>query len=173
MVTLHTSVTTDHHEKETELCLYHEVSDRKQELQERLSTETSRDVEIQTVEQGSIVMKLLLSDKETKDYIELLVETEMFDNILQEMFITDEFKDKCRVYSVNLKTEVEVESEGTKYKLPISVTNFVCILFRRGNKSACFVIERKYITYHIEDQYVFVGEEIHIQPNIQAISQKW
>ena len=123
MVTLHTSVTTDHHEKETEIGLYHEVSDRKQELQERLCTETSRDVEIQTVEEGSIVMKLLLSDKETKNYIELLVETDMFDNILQEMFITDEFKDKCRVNSVNLKTEVMGENEGTIIKLPISVSD--------------------------------------------------
>ena len=123
MVTLHTSVTTDHREKETEIGLYHEVSDRKQELQERLCTETSRDVEIQTVEEGSIVMKLLLSDKETKNYIELLVETDMFDNILQEMFITDEFKDKCRVNSVNLKTEVMGENEGTIIKLPISVSD--------------------------------------------------
>ena len=112
MVTLHTSVATDHCGTQTEIHLYQDVCDQKQELQERLSGATNRNVEIETIEQGSIVLKILLPDKETKNYVKLLVETGKFDEILQEMFITDQFKSKCGVNSVNLQTEVTGQSEG-------------------------------------------------------------
>ena len=112
MVTLHTSVATDHCGTQTEIHLFQDVCDQKQKLQERLSRETNRNVEIETIEQGSIVLKILLPDKETKNYVKLLVETGKFDEILQEMFITDQFKSKCGVNSVNLQTEVTGQSEG-------------------------------------------------------------
>ena len=67
MVTLHTTVSTDHCGTQTEIHLYQSVCDQKQELQERLSGATNRNVEIETIEQGSIIWKILLPDKETKN----------------------------------------------------------------------------------------------------------
>ena len=143
MVTLHTIVTTDHCGTQTEIHLYQDVCDQKQELQERLSGATNRNVEIETIEQGSIVMKILLPDKETKNYVKLLVETGKFDEILQEMFITDRFKSKCGVNSVNLQTEVTGPSEGIEKKNILINIQFYFSLntmfyFERGNASHLF-----------------------------------
>ena len=53
-------------------------------------------------------MEFRLANKESKDCITKLVETGEFDKILQQMFITDKFKDQ----SVQLKTVVVKPHQG-------------------------------------------------------------
>ena len=107
------NVSANNRSRETERCLCNNLNVRKSQLEQRLQEKTSRDVEIQTIDHCCIMMKILLPDKKTKDYMEILVETGVFDDILKEMFITDEFKWQCRVKSVNVKTVVLDQSGGT------------------------------------------------------------
>ena len=102
--------------------LLHEIERKQHKLEDRLATESGSNVNIEKIKSGSVVMKLVLPDKISKDYLELLVETGVFDEILQDMFITDEFKFQCNMQCIKLTTVVVQPNQG-EYSCSMLLTN--------------------------------------------------